>query len=166
MVLKPIKKRVMEAGLIAYYQSQTEYSVPEVLLTDDAPQYDNITKKHQLCWVHEARHYRKLNPETPTMRETFEAFMVKFWKLYREMIKYKENPTPKSAQKIRQAFVILFRTTTIYGELNRRIQKTYRNKEQLLTFLKYPEVPLHNNDAELGARAQVRYPGCQPFYKE
>lgn len=154
---KTNKKRVMEAGFIAYYQSQTEYSVPEVLLTDDAPQYDKITKEHQLCWVHEARHYKKLNPIISLMRETYEAFMVKFWKLYREMIKYKENPTPKFAQKIRQKFEILFQTTTIYGELNRRIQKTYRNKEQLLTFLKYPEVPLHNNGAELGARAQVRY---------
>jgi len=147
----------MEAGLIAHYQSQTEYSVPEVLLTDDAPQYDKITKEHQLCWVHEARHYKKLSPITPIMRETYEAFMVRFWKLYRDMLEYKKNPTPKSAQKIRLEFEILFQTKTIYGELNRRIQKTYQNKEQLLTFLKYPEVPLHNNDAEPGARAQVRY---------
>jgi len=36
------------------------------------------------------------------------------------------------------------------------LQKTKTNKAQLLLVLKYPELPLHNNDAELGARAQVR----------
>jgi len=72
------KRRVMEAGRIAYYQSQTKYPVVEVLLTDDAPQYNSITKEHQLCWVHEARHYKKLNPKTPVMRQIYEQYMARF----------------------------------------------------------------------------------------
>jgi hypothetical protein len=40
--------------------------------------------------------------------------------------------------------------------LDDRIAKTKANKTYLLLVLKYPQLPLHNNDAELGARAQVR----------
>ena len=37
-----------------------------------------------------------------------------------------------------------------------RIEKTNAKKEELLKVLKYPELPLHNNDTELGARAEKR----------
>ena len=37
-----------------------------------------------------------------------------------------------------------------------RISKTKENKEHLLKVLLLPEVPLHNNAAELAARAKVR----------
>lgn len=152
-----LKKRVTEAGLIAYYRSQGDYPVPKILLTDDAPQYDHITQEHQLCWVHEARHYKKLKPKTAIMRIIHKDFMDKFWKYYREMNDYKGNPSPEWALKIKNEFDELFRSNTEYKELNLRIEKTCRNKDFLLTFLDNPHIPLHNNDAELGARAQVRY---------
>ncbi|UUX91528.1 IS66 family transposase [Methanoplanus endosymbiosus] len=154
---KTLKKRVTEAGLIAYYRSQKDYPVPKILLTDDAPQYDNITEEHQLCWVHEARHYKKLKPKTAVMRKVHEDFMDRFWAFYREMRAYKDNPSPEWALKIRKDFDELFNSETEYKELNLRIEKTHRNKDFLLTFLDHPHVPLHNNDAELGARAQVRH---------
>ena len=47
-------------------------------------------------------------------------------------------------------------TKTNYQALNERIEKTKENKSELLLTLKYPEIPLHNNDAEMGARIQVR----------
>jgi hypothetical protein len=50
----------------------------------------------------------------------------------------------------------LVSTKTNYQALNERIEKTKENKVELLLTLKYPEIPLHNNAAELGARAQVR----------
>ena len=37
-----------------------------------------------------------------------------------------------------------------------RIAKTHANKAALLRVLKLPELPLHNNDAKLGASAQAR----------
>ncbi|MEA1999067.1 MAG: hypothetical protein U9N61_07090 [Euryarchaeota archaeon] len=40
--------------------------------------------------------------------------------------------------------------------LDDRIAKTLDKKSELLLALKHPEVPLHNNESELGARAQVR----------
>jgi hypothetical protein len=45
---------------------------------------------------------------------------------------------------------VLFSTKTNYQALNDRIEKTKEKKSELLLVLKYPEIPLHNNDAELG----------------
>ena len=40
--------------------------------------------------------------------------------------------------------------------MDERISKTKAKKENLLLVLKYPELPLHNNESELGARQQAR----------
>jgi hypothetical protein len=40
--------------------------------------------------------------------------------------------------------------------LDQRIAKTQAKKDRLLLVLKHPELPLHNNPAELGARQRVR----------
>ena len=50
----------------------------------------------------------------------------------------------------------MFATKTGYDNLDERIQRIANNKLELLVVLEYPEVPLHNNAAELGARVQVR----------
>ena len=50
----------------------------------------------------------------------------------------------------------MFSTITGYEKLDERICKTKENKEHLLKILILPEVPLHNNAAELAARAKVR----------
>lgn len=50
----------------------------------------------------------------------------------------------------------LFSTVTGYNDLDDRIAKTKSYKMELLLVLKYPELPLHNNDMELGARVCAR----------
>jgi len=45
---------------------------------------------------------------------------------------------------------------TGYDELDQRIARTKADKTYLLTVLDHPEVPLHNNPAELDARTRVR----------
>ena len=40
--------------------------------------------------------------------------------------------------------------------MDERIAKTKVKKDNLLLVLKYPELPLHNNASELGARVQAR----------
>jgi len=40
--------------------------------------------------------------------------------------------------------------------LDDRLQKSSAKKANLLLVLKYPNIPLHNNPAELGARVQTR----------
>ena len=53
-------------------------------------------------------------------------------------------------------FDALFSTTTGYDALDDRIAKTLAKKTELLRVLELPDLPLHNNAAELGARAQAR----------
>ena len=46
----------------------------------------------------------------------------------------------------------LFSTETRYEELDKRIALTKKKKEELLLVLRFPEIPLHNNPAELALR--------------
>jgi hypothetical protein len=55
-----------------------------------------------------------------------------------------------------QEFDTLFKTTTGYETLDKRIAKTKAKKDKLLMVLHHPEIPLHNNPAELAARQRVR----------
>jgi hypothetical protein len=57
-----LRKRVKEALAIATYRTQTAYPVVELLLCDDAPQFNGLTVELALCWIHEYRHYKKLTP--------------------------------------------------------------------------------------------------------
>ena len=50
----------------------------------------------------------------------------------------------------------MFSTITRYDQLDERISKTKEKKKSLLKVLTVPEIPLHNNAAELAARAKVR----------
>ena len=50
----------------------------------------------------------------------------------------------------------LFATVTEYAALDARIAKTLAKKHCLLLVLTHPEIPLHNNPAELGALQRVR----------
>ena len=50
----------------------------------------------------------------------------------------------------------MFSTVTGYQALDERIAKTRSKKDSLLKVLEHPEIPLHNNPAELGARMRVR----------
>ena len=57
---------------------------------------------------------------------------------------------------MREKFDELFSTVTGYDELDQRIARTKADKTYLLMALDHPEVPLHNNPAELDARTRVR----------
>ncbi|MGI8915330.1 MAG: hypothetical protein ACR2JY_16365, partial [Chloroflexota bacterium] len=50
----------------------------------------------------------------------------------------------------------LFATVTGYAALDDRITKTRAKRDCLLLVLEHPELPLHNNPAELAARSRVR----------
>ena len=65
-------------------------------------------------------------------------------------------PDPKRAGELAQQFDTLFATRTGYQQLDERIAKTDAKRKELLLVLKYPELPLHNNASELGARVQAR----------
>ena len=109
-----------------------------------------------LCWVHDGRHYKKLRPVYKYNVKTVNGFLKKYWNYYHNVLDYKKAPNNQLAKKLSDEFDHLFSTVTGYNELDDRIAKTLQKKDQLLVVLKYPEIPLHNNDMELGARVCVR----------
>ncbi len=148
--------RIREAGAIASYHQQLDHPIVEVLVCDDAPQFKLLTEEVALCWVHEGRHYTRLHPVVPDHRAQLDDFLRQFWAYYRRLYLYKQAPSAQQAQILSAEFDALFEATTGYAELDDRITKSAAKKSALLTVLRYPEVPLHNNPAEHGARVQKR----------
>ena len=102
----------------------------------------------------EGRHYNRLSPIVPFNVDELEKFKTRFWDYYGDLLEYKKNPKPETAEKLSSEFDNLFSTKTGYAALDERIEKTRSKKKELLLVLKYPWLPLHNNDAELGAKVQ------------
>lgn len=148
--------RILEAAALTAYHQQTAMPIVPNLLTDDAPQFCSITRDHSLCWVHEGRHYKKLMPFVEHHQQLLADFRRQFWAYYHKLNAYRANPTEERAAHLGQEFDQLFGQVTGYGELDKRIAKTKAKKDRLLKVFAYPEMPLHNNPAELAARRRVR----------
>ncbi|MCP4207791.1 MAG: transposase, partial [Shimia sp.] len=149
-------KWMLDAMAIAAYHAQLEWPVIELLIADDAPQFRWVTAELALCWVHEGRHYKKLTPLVPYHRTLLDDFLDQFWTFYHDLLAYREQPSFEQRVRLDVRFDELFGTVTGYAALDDRIAKTRVKKEALLRVLDHPEIPLHNNPAELGARARVR----------
>ena len=89
-------------------------------------------------------------------QELLRAFLKRFWEFYDQLLDYRGQPTPEAAIQLETKFDELFASQTGYAELDKRIAKTRAKKDSLLLVLKHPELPLHNNAAELAARFRVR----------
>jgi hypothetical protein len=150
------RTQITEACAIAYYQQQTEFPIIETLLADDAPQFKLLTQHLGLCWIHDARHYKKLSPFVPIHQQALANFRGRYWIYYTELLNYKRNPTREKQKWLSKQFDEIFSTTTDYEDLDHRIAKTLAKKTELLQVLEMPSLPLHNNEAELGARVQAR----------
>ena len=83
-------------------------------------------------------------------------FRSRYWAYYTKLLKYKHEPTPEKKVELLTQFDKIFSTIAGYDDLDDRIAKTLAKKTELLRVLEQPCVPLHNNNAELGARAQAR----------
>jgi Transposase IS66 family len=155
--LGPQQRRwVLDAMAVAAYHEETGFPVVRMLLCDGAPQFTWVTEELSLCWVHEGRHYKMLTPYVAHHRELLEDFQGEFWAYYRELLTYREAPSPVEAARLSVKFDSLFATVTGYQPLDATIAKTRDKKGSLLKVLSHPEIELHNNPAELGARARVR----------
>ena len=150
------RKWILDATAVAAYHADVEFPVVRLLVCDDAPQFTLVTEELALCWVHEGRHYKKLLPSIPYHQGLLEAFVQRFWTYYNQLLAYREQPTPEEATRLTEEFATLFATVTGYQALDERIAKTRAKQRCLLMVLAHPEIPLHNNPAELGARARVR----------
>lgn len=148
--------RVLDAAAIAAYHAQTGFPVVELLIGDDAPQFKLVTDEFSLCWIHEGRHYKKLIPHVAYHRQLLDDFLTRYWHFYGQLLVYRGHPTEEDSLRLADEFDELFSTVTGYDTLDERIAKTKAKKESMLIVLEHPEIPLHNNAAELPARKRVR----------
>lgn len=150
------REQVREALAVAAYLADPDWPVVRTLVCDDAPQFRGVTEELALCWIHEGRHFKQLTPWLPQPRALLADILDQFWTYYRELLAYREHPTPEERVRLDARFDELFGTATGYAELDRRLALTRDKKPELLLVLDHPELPLHNNPAELGARQRVR----------
>ena len=148
--------RVFEAAALSAYHQQTTIPIVPLLLSDDAPQFQHLTDEQALCWVHEGRHYKKLSPTVAYHQHLLAGFLTDFWNFYHHLQRYRASPSLAQAHQLNCQFDTLFSPATGYDALDKRIAKTKARKDKWLMVLKYPQIPLHNNPAELGARHRVR----------
>jgi Transposase IS66 family len=148
------RRIVLESAALAYYQQSEHYI--RYLITDDAPQFNKLAHHHALCWIHEGRHYKKINPFSDMNGKILATFLEQFWDYYHALLAYKETPSQEMAQQLSMQFDDLFATTTGYDALDQRIAMTRNKKNALLLVLDHPFLPLHNNASELGTRVQAR----------
>jgi hypothetical protein len=151
-----LQKRVKEALAIAAYRTQTTYPVVDLLLCDDAPQFNALTAQLALCWIHEFRHYKRLKPRFLSHCHILEDWGLAFWLFYRKLLAYRQHPDQATAHALWAEFDHLFAGKSGYDQLDEYQVRTQAKKEQLLMVLSHPEILLHNNPAELGARQRVR----------
>ena len=126
-----------------------------VLVCDDAPQFKELARRLMLCWVHEERHYKKMAPVLEVHKQALERIRRQIWDYYKKLADYKENPTEQKKAGLWDEFDLIFKQETEYDDLNRRLALTFAKKDELLTVLDYPDVPLHNNLSENGVREMV-----------
>lgn len=152
--------RIKESLALGYYHTQEDFPVADILLSDNAPEYQKIARLlHALCWVHDARHYNKLNPKFDWHQNLLEGFKAQYWAFYGKLLEYRQQD--KAGQQSSRAtleaeFDTLFSQTTGFDRLDGLIRRTKSNKAELLAVLDHPALPLHNNAAELAVRQIVR----------
>lgn len=151
-----VRKNVKDALAIAAYRTQTAYPVVALLLCDDAPQFNALTVELALCWIHEFRHYKKLQPRFTHHCTLLQEFSTAFWKLYQNLLDYRNHPDPAQAIVLQASFDQLFGEHSGYQQLDACKERTLKKRDQLLMVLSHPEILLHNNPAELGVRTRVR----------
>jgi len=151
-----VRTAIEHAAAIVFYRQQSSVPVVQTLVCDDAGQFKLLTDNLSLCWIHAGRHYEKLLPVVDRHAKVLDDFRDRYWTYYASLQDYRAGPTKELAAKLRLEFDALFSTRTGYAALDDRIKKTAAKKDELLTVLSVPQVPLHNNDSELGARVSAR----------
>lgn len=147
---------ILGAAAVAAYHAEKGVPLVDTLVCDDASVFHWLTRARMLCWVHDGRLYKKLEPVVALHREQLKGFRKRYWEYYHQLLAYRQNPNTDTGLQLMSEFDELFATHTGYFDLDQRIEKTRNKKDSLLQVLHHPELPLHNNASELAVRQRVR----------
>jgi len=128
------------------------------LHADEAKHFDGLTAFRGLCWIHDGRHYAKLQPGSDQVADE-EVALVRawYWGFYRALQGYCAAPEPAQAKELAARFDQFFGATPRWKPLAKRLAMSLAKKVELLeVVLSHPQMPLHNNAMEQGARVRVR----------
>ena len=160
MVDSSVFERIADSFALGHYHTQKDFPAVQLLMSDGFKEYGQIPlAAHPLCWLHDEQPYRQLSPKLKTLQTILEDFLGQYWGFYRQLLDFKKLPTDRQIPQkamLSEQFDEIFSPNTAYFDLNKLIQKTFAQKEQLLLVLDYPFLPLHNNAAEVAVRRKVR----------
>ncbi len=151
-----LRRFILEGAAIGAYHAQTDVPIVHTLVGDGASAWEELTAELALCWVHEGRRYKKLFPTIAHHRRLLDDALRGLWAFYHALRAYQAQPTTTEAARLANRFDTLFGRQTGYAALDGCLARTLARKPALLLALAHPELPLHNNPAELAARRRVR----------
>jgi len=127
----------------------------EALVSDDAPQFNNIYDDHVLCWYHEMRHYKKLDPVFKTHAEDLKEFFKEIKSMYQMFKKWLKIRSDELRDYIFEWFTDYFIEKTGYKLLDDRKNLTFNKMGKLLAPLfTTVSLPLENNESERDLRGR------------
>ncbi len=83
---------ICDSFAFGYYKQQEDFSLVDILISDNAPEYNLIGNRQGLCWVHDGRNYNKLTPFIDYHHQLVEEFKNRYWEFYDKLLHYKEFP--------------------------------------------------------------------------
>ena len=159
LLAKESHHKVLAILALTYYQQQEDFPIVQQLLTDAGHEYKCIVLNQFLCWIHEERHFKKMVPKLTQHQNLLEQVRSQIWEYYKKLLNFKELDALLQEQQLEpliREFDEIFTQQTSYEQLNKRLAQTFSRKDKLLQVLDFPQVPLHNNAAELAVRRKVR----------
>ena len=159
LLSKPTYPAMVDSLALGYYHTQSDFPVVRNLVSDAGPEYNAIAPHQAFCWIHDERYYKKMTPKINIHRKVLTGVRTQIWDFYRKLLSFKKLPIDLQVQQkilLEQEFDKIYAQKTNYFELNNRLEKSYHKKQKLLRVLDFPDLPLHNNTAELAVRRRVR----------
>lgn len=129
----------------------------DALVSDDAPQFNNIYDDHVLCWYHEMRHYKELSPSIKEHELQLQLFFTEVKSIYRMLKSWMVTRSDEVRNYVLKWFSEYFKVQTGYKLLDNRKSLTFSKMYKLLAPLFTREqlkLPLNNNESERDIRGR------------
>lgn len=152
----PILRDIKTAMLVGAFYDGHLGVTGKALVSDDAPQFNNIYDDHVLCWYHEMRHYKELFPVFKEHQIQLKLFFTEIKMMYRIFKKWCQTRNDDLRNYIFKWFNEYFSKKTGYRLLDERKKASFNKMEKLLAPLwTQAKVPLENNESERDLRGRV-----------